>query len=90
MVVGPDGVRTRDGVLAGSNLSMDRAVRNLVAFTGCSASDAIGAATSTPARALGRDDVGTIRVGAPADVVVLEPDLHVRATIVGGVVAWRS
>ena len=30
------GVRTADGVLAGSNLTLDRAVRNLVAFTGCS------------------------------------------------------
>jgi N-acetylglucosamine-6-phosphate deacetylase len=90
IVVDERGVRTPDGVLAGSNLSMDAAVRNLVAFTGCSTTEAVGAATATPARVLGRRDVGSLRVGAPADLVVLEQDLTVRATVVAGVVAWRS
>jgi N-acetylglucosamine-6-phosphate deacetylase len=90
VVVDERGVRTRDGVLAGSNLAMDQAVRNLVAFTGCTPVQAVRAATATPARVLGRDDVGVLRVGAPADLVVLEPDLRVRATIAGGAVAWRS
>ncbi len=48
-------VRNDDGTLAGSALSLDRAVRNLVAFTGGPAADAIASATSTPAMALGLD-----------------------------------
>ena len=41
VVIDETGVRTPDGVLAGSNLTLDRAVRNLVAFTGCSPAEAI-------------------------------------------------
>ena len=41
-----------DARLAGSTLAMDDAVRNLVAFTGCSIDDAVAAASTTPARLL--------------------------------------
>ena len=90
MTVGPDGVRNADGVLAGSNLSLDQAVRNLVAFTGCSVADAVATVTSTPARLLGLTDRGRLVPGARADVTVLDGELRVLATIVGGEVAWRS
>jgi N-acetylglucosamine-6-phosphate deacetylase len=84
------GVRTADGVLAGSNLSLDRAVRNLVAFTGCSVPDAVATVTATPARLLGLTDRGRLEVGARADATVLNADLEVMATVVDGEVAWRS
>ncbi len=84
------GVRTADGVLAGSDLSLDRAVRNLVAFTGCSVPDAVTTVTATPARLLGLTDRGRLARGARADVTVLDGDLAVVVTIVGGEVAWRS
>jgi N-acetylglucosamine-6-phosphate deacetylase len=84
------GVRTAGGVLAGSDLSLDRAVRNLVAFTGCSVPDALATVTATPARLLGLTDRGRLVPGARADVTVLDGDLAVVATIVGGEVAWRS
>jgi N-acetylglucosamine-6-phosphate deacetylase len=83
-------VRTADGVLAGSVLSLDEAVRNLVAFTGCPLADAIATVTSTPARVLGLVDRGRLECGARADVAVLDVRLHVTETIVGGEVAWRS
>jgi N-acetylglucosamine-6-phosphate deacetylase len=89
-VAGPDGVRLADGTLAGSDLAMDQAVRNLRAFTGWSVEAAIGAATAVPARVLGMSDRGTIVPGAVADLVVLTPDLEVVATVCGGEVAWRS
>jgi N-acetylglucosamine-6-phosphate deacetylase len=82
--VGPDGVRTPEGVLAGSNLTLDRAVRNLVAFTGCSAAEAISTVTTVPARLLGLADRGRVEVGARADLVVLDGSLRPRRTIVGG------
>jgi N-acetylglucosamine-6-phosphate deacetylase len=90
VTVGDTGVRTADGVLAGSNLSLDSAVRNLVRFTGCELHEAVRTVTSTPASVLGRGDLGAVRPGATADLVVLDDDAHVRLTIVGGVVAWRS
>ena len=90
VTIGDDGVRNADGVLAGSTLSLDRAVRNLVAFTGCGVADAVATVTSTPADLLGLADRGRLAVGKRADVAVLDRELNVIATVVGGEVAWRS
>jgi N-acetylglucosamine-6-phosphate deacetylase len=80
-------VRLPDGTLAGSVLTMDEAVRNLVA-SGASLADAVQAASATPARLLGRDDLGELRPGAPAHVTVLDDELRVVRTLVGGVEAF--
>jgi N-acetylglucosamine-6-phosphate deacetylase len=82
------GVRTLDGVLAGSALELDRAVRNLMAYTGCSPADALATVTSTPADLLGLADRGRIRVGARADLTILDPAGNLQRTIVGGETAW--
>jgi N-acetylglucosamine-6-phosphate deacetylase len=71
-----DAVRLADGTLAGATTTMDRAVRNLVAFTGCTLAEAAGAAS--PGSRLERD--------APADVVVLDDGGEVVTTVVGGAV----
>jgi N-acetylglucosamine-6-phosphate deacetylase len=84
------GVRTADGVLAGSNLTLDVAVRNLVAFTGCSPAEAIMTVTRNPACVLGVEDRGQIALGARADIVILDESLHVVQTLIGGEVAWKS
>ena len=76
-------VRGPDGVLAGSVLTMDEAVRNLHAL-GVPFEDAIAAATSTPARVLGEPDLGRIAVGLPADLVVLNDGLEIERVLVGG------
>jgi N-acetylglucosamine-6-phosphate deacetylase len=80
-------VRLPDGTLAGSVLTMDEAVRNLVA-SGASLADAVQAASAAPARLLGRDDLGALRPGAPAHVAVLDEELRVVRTLVGGVEAF--
>lgn len=84
------GVRTADGTLAGSDVSLERAVRNLVAWTGCSVPDALRTVTATPAGLLGLADRGRLDSGALGDVTVLDEQLGVVATVIGGVVAWRS
>jgi N-acetylglucosamine-6-phosphate deacetylase len=84
------GVRTLDGVLAGSDLPLDRAVRNLVEYTGCTPAEAISTVTRNPASVLGIEDRGRIAVGARADIVVLDQSLRVVQTFVGGELAWRS
>jgi N-acetylglucosamine-6-phosphate deacetylase len=72
-----DGVPMReDGVLAGTVLTMIEAVRNLHAL-GIAFEDAVGAATTVPARIVRRPDLGTIEPGAAADVVVLDDRLEI-------------
>lgn len=69
--------RLADGSsIAGSTLTLDRAVRTLVG-AGAALETAIDAATRVPARAVGRDDLGRIRVGAAADLVLLDDVLAV-------------
>jgi N-acetylglucosamine-6-phosphate deacetylase len=75
--------RLVDGTLAGSVLTMDAAVRNVVDI-GIDLADAIAAATAVPAAAVGRHDLGSLRPGAQADVIVLDDELHVTRTLVGG------
>ena len=81
-----DGVvrRRSDGVLAGGVLSLREAVRNVIRL-GVPLEQAVDAATRIPARAAQREDVGVLRPGGPADVVVLEDDAEVRRVLVGGV-----
>jgi N-acetylglucosamine-6-phosphate deacetylase len=86
-------VRVRDGravladqpdTLAGSVLTMDRAVATLVA-AGVPPVDAIRAATATPARVLGDPPSrGVLAPGARADLVVLDRGYAAQATVVGG------
>ncbi|GGH36853.1 N-acetylglucosamine-6-phosphate deacetylase [Microbacterium album] len=79
------GVATVRGTdaLAGSTLTQDAALRRAVA-SGVTLGDAVAALTSTPARALGRPDLGALRAGGPADAVVLDERLEVRAVWVAG------
>ena len=69
--------------LAGSVLTMDGAVRTLVA-AGLTRTAAVAAATSIPADRLGEKRKGRLRTGADADLVVLSSDLRVAATVVAG------
>lgn len=64
-----------DGVLAGSTLSLNRAVNNLMDFCGIPLTEAILCATETPARQVGIfDTVGSIEVGKRADLLFLKND----------------
>jgi N-acetylglucosamine-6-phosphate deacetylase len=78
-----DEARLADGTLAGSVLAMDRAIRNLIS-AGAGLELAVGSATRAPARLLGRPDLGELRVGGDADIVVLDGSLEVARTLVAG------
>lgn len=79
-----DGRCLAGGKLAGSVLTMDRAVRNVMQFARWDLQQAVRLATLNPARAAGVKNGGSIQAGAPADLVVLSPDGDVRKTIVRG------
>jgi N-acetylglucosamine-6-phosphate deacetylase len=79
-----DGKCTSDGKLAGSVLTMDRAVRNVTRFSSWSLQDAVRAATLNPALAAGLAQHGQLVPGAAANVVVMGPDGEVRQTFVRG------
>jgi len=78
-----DAPRLADGTLAGSVLSLDQAVRNLVSL-GVPVRQAVLMASAVPARVLGRPDLGRIVPGARADLVLFDRALRVAAVFVGG------
>ncbi|MBI5876627.1 MAG: N-acetylglucosamine-6-phosphate deacetylase [Chloroflexi bacterium] len=80
--------RLPDGTLAGSILTMDQAVRNLVTWGACLLADALTMASTTPARLLGAEQIGRITPGAAADLAVLDETLHVRLTFVAGALLY--
>jgi len=76
-----------NGKLAGSVLTMDRAVRNVMQFAHWDLQHALRLATLNPARVAGFSDRGKLEAGAVADFVVLNPSGEVRSTIILGQVA---
>lgn len=79
-----DGKVTADGVIAGSILTMDQAVRNLARFTGWSLPQAVAAASRNPARVLRLKDKGQLAPGTDADFVALTPAGDVLRTFIAG------
>jgi N-acetylglucosamine-6-phosphate deacetylase len=89
IVVKDGAVRLADGTLAGSCLTLDAAVRNVLEFTDCELADALQMATLTPARSIGlAHRKGSLEPGKDADVVLLDQALEVVTTIVMGEVAY--
>jgi N-acetylglucosamine-6-phosphate deacetylase len=78
------GVRLADGTLAGSTLTMDQALRNLVAI-GLSLADASARVSTLAARYLGIADRGVLARGAWADIVVIDAgSLQLQQVLVEG------
>ena len=73
-----------EGRLAGSVLTLDRAISNMTRFATISLQQSIRLATLNPARVLGRNDIGILRPGARADFAVLSPEGEVMRAFIGG------
>lgn len=83
-VVKRDGaMRLADGTLAGSSLTMDRALVNLVSL-GLALDDVVRRLSTYPADWLGMSDLGRLAPGAYADLVELDEGLAVKAVVIGG------
>jgi N-acetylglucosamine-6-phosphate deacetylase len=79
-------VRLADGTLAGSVLSLDRALHNLQAATGRPLADLWPAASRSAAQAIGADAKGSLEPGKDADLVLLDPALRAVVTVAEGAV----
>jgi N-acetylglucosamine-6-phosphate deacetylase len=83
--------RTIAGNLAGSTLTLDAAIRNLIAFTPLSFEEVLPMATSVPAKAMNwHGNKGVIRPGADADITIFDHDLNVRMTVVAGRIVFQT
>lgn len=84
-------VRTEDGGLAGSTLTINRAVTNLADYANISFEQAWLHGSSYPAKALGIDHyLGDIAVGKQANLVLLNANNQLMATIVNGNIVYQT
>lgn len=77
--------------LAGAVVPLDKCVRNLRAYTDCSAEHAVDCVTRHPAKLLRLDNVlGNLGTGCWADMVLLDDELHVVQTYLAGQLVWAA
>jgi N-acetylglucosamine-6-phosphate deacetylase len=77
-------VRLADGTLAGSTLTLDQGLRNLVHGLGLSLREASMRVSTHAANYLGLSDRGSLVAGAWADIAVLDAELQLRQVVVEG------
>jgi N-acetylglucosamine-6-phosphate deacetylase len=94
VVLTPDVVKfPAENVLAGAASPISKCVGNMMRFTGCSLESAINMATRNPARLIGLDDTGEIKVGKRADLVLFtmeDSELKIRQTMLNGELVFNS
>jgi N-acetylglucosamine-6-phosphate deacetylase len=82
--------RLADGTIAGSILSMDRAIANVQHFAGVTLAQAVEMATLSPARVIGCDKArGSLAPGKDADLVLFDADVNVSMTLIAGEVVFQ-
>lgn len=91
VTVSAGAVRLPDGTLAGSTLTMDRALRNFQQATGAPLAELWRATSLNPARAIGVSDrKGSLETGKDADLVLLDSHGAVRLTVAEGRIVFRD
>ena len=86
-----DGIRCRfpDGTIAGSALTLDRAVRNFIKYTRLPLWQVVHMASLAPAKSIGVDACkGSLDPGKDADILITDPDFNIRTTFIRGVRAY--
>ncbi|MCL1693063.1 MAG: amidohydrolase family protein, partial [Actinomycetia bacterium] len=83
LILNEGACRLENGTLAGSVVTMDQSVRNMIDL-GFDPKRAIAAATTAPAALMRRPDLGVLEPGKVADVCVLDDSYRVIRTVVDG------
>lgn len=82
-----------ENVLAGAASPISKCVGNMMQFTGCSLESAINMSTRNPARLIGLENVGEIKVGKRADLILFSMDdkeMAIKQTILNGNVVYQA
>ena len=79
-----EGKAMLNGVLAGSVLTLDRALVNFLEFTGATVEQGLRLMTANPAAMIGNTEAGSLSVGAPADFVAVDSSGRLIGSVVGG------
>jgi N-acetylglucosamine-6-phosphate deacetylase len=82
--------RLSNGTLAGSIVTLEQALRNLMGVSGCALADAIPSLSGTPAALLGLQNKGVIRPGSDADLTLVTPQGQVVMTIAAGQIVYNT
>lgn len=78
-----------DGTIAGSTLTLNRAIKNVIETTGLKITDAVRMATVNPAKVI-KLDKGILSSGKVADFIVLDKELNVEMTIMKGEIRYTK
>lgn len=78
-----------DGTIAGSTLTLNKAVKNVIEVTGVSLTDAVRMATVNGAKVV-RPGSGIIASGKPADIIVMDKDYNVQLTMISGKILYQK
>lgn len=90
VTVDQNSARLADGTLAGSILTMDEALRNLLDWSECTPAQAIHMMTAVPARLLDDSTRGRLVMGARADITTWDWNFFPTSTMVGGEIRWQA
>ena len=83
--------RYKDGTLIGTAIGLSQMIERFIEFTDCPLDTAIRMVTQNPAGLLGLEiKKGSIAVGKDADLILLDDNLSVHTTIVGGKIVFRE
>lgn len=83
--------RLEDGTIAGSVLTLNKGVYNLLSNTDISVSEAVNCASLNPATALGiADKKGSIEIGKDADIIIADVNFEIKKTIIGGSIRYEA
>lgn len=83
--------RLEDGTIAGSVLTLNKGVYNLLVNTDISVFEAVNCASLNPATALGiANKKGSIEIGKDADIIIADDEFNIKNTIIGGRVCYET
>lgn len=91
LIVKNNSARLEDGTLAGSILTLNKAVSNIIENTNLKLYEAIALASLNPARTIGIDkSKGSIRIGKDADLAIFDENLNASMTISEGKIIYKN
>lgn len=83
--------RLKSGVLAGSTLTLDKAVKNILFNTDLTLPESVALASYNSAKVIGIDDKkGLIKEGYDADIIIFDENIEIKKTIVGGKIVYEK